>query len=127
MITSTTEELDIPSEMRAVAERSVARAKLDIVSYIRVTEEAACNFEQLAAEQISKMALNFALRNALSAFEFAQRVIQAKNIAEFAKLVGDFVNPQMRVLTEQWKDLSETFSKVAIDSIDISKTNKLSS
>jgi len=67
------------------------------------------------------------LRNALSAFEFAQRVIQAKNIAEFAKLVGDFVNPQMRVLTEQWKDLSETFSKVAIDSIDISKTNKLSS
>ena len=66
MITSTTEELDIPSEMRAVAERSVARAKLDIVSYIRVTEEAACNFEQLAAEQISKMALNFALRNALS-------------------------------------------------------------
>ncbi len=67
------------------------------------------------------------LRDALSAFEFAQRVIQAKNIAEFTKLLGDFVNPQLRVLTEQWKDLSESFSKAAIDSMDISETSHLSS
>ena len=35
--------------------------------------------------------MHFALRDALSAFEFAQRVIQAKSIAEFTKLLGAFV------------------------------------
>lgn len=125
MITSTTEQLDIPSEIRVLAERSIARAKLDFKSYIRATEEVACNLEarvevtQLAAEQISKMAMDFALRDALSAFEFAQKVIQAKNVADFTKLLGNFVNPQMQALTEQW----ETFCKAAIDSINIPTTS----
>ena len=89
MTTSTTQQFEIPSEMRVVAARSVERAKLDFKSYIRATEEAASTLEarveasQLVAEQISKMAMNFALRDALSAFEFAQKIIQAKNAAEF--------------------------------------------
>ena len=129
MTRSTTQQFEIPSEMRVVAARSVERAKLDFKSYIRATEEAASTLEarveasQLAAEQISKMAMNFALRDALSAFEFAQKIIQAKNVAEFTKLLAEFVNPQMQVLSEQWRDLGETFSKAAIDSTDISKTS----
>ena len=33
----------------------------------------------------------------------------------------------MQVLSEQWRDLGETFSKVAIDSTNISKTGDPSS
>jgi len=69
------------------------------------------------------MAMNFALRDALVAFEFAQKIIQARNVSEFTKIFAEFVNPQMQVLSEQWRDLGETFSKAAIDSTDISKTS----
>jgi hypothetical protein len=131
--TSTTQQFEIPSEMRVVAARSVERAKLDFKGYIRATEEATSTFEarveasQLAAGQISKMAMNFALRDALVAFEFAQKIIQARNVSEFTKIFAEFVNPQMQVLSEQWRDLGETFSKAAIDSTNISKMGDLSS
>jgi hypothetical protein len=84
MTTTTTQQFEISSEMRVVAARSVKRAKVDFRSYIRATEEAASTIEarveasQLAAEQISKMALNFAMRDTLSAFEFAQKIIRLR-------------------------------------------------
>lgn len=133
MTTSTTQQFEIPSEMRVVAARSVERAKLDFKGYIRATEEATSTFEarveasQLAAGQISKMAMNFALRDALVAFEFAQKIIQARNVSEFTKILAEFVNPQMQVLSEQWRDMGENFSKAAIDSRNISKMGDLSS
>jgi len=40
MIESTTPRLEIPGEMRAVAERSVEQAKLAFNNYMRATEKA---------------------------------------------------------------------------------------
>jgi phasin len=133
MITSINPQLEIPSEMRAVAERSIERAKLAFDSYIRVTEEAASMVEegaaasQTGAQEVGKKAMTFALLNATSAFEFAQKIVQAKNIMEFVRLLNDFLQSQMQVLGEQVKDLGETLSKAAIDSLKTSKTRDLSS
>ena len=116
MITSTTPQLEIPSEMRAVAERSIQRAKLAFDNYIRATEGAASMVEerveasQVGAQEVGKKAMEFALRNAISAFEFAQKIVQAKSIMEFARLLNDFLQSQTQVLSEQVKDLGETLS-----------------
>lgn len=55
MITSTTPQLEIPSEMRAVAERSIQRAKLAFDNYIRATEGAASMVEErVEASQVGR-------------------------------------------------------------------------
>jgi hypothetical protein len=121
MITSTTPQLEIPSEMRAVAERSIQRAKLAFDNYMRVEAS------QVGAQEVGKKAMEFALRNAISAFEFAQKIVQAKSIIEFARLLNDFLQSQTQVLSEQVKDLGEALSKVAMDGLQTSRTGDLSS
>ena len=112
---SPTQQLEIPCEMRVVAERSVEQAKLAFDNYIQVIEDTASTFEerieasQVGPQDISKMAMNFALCDTISAFELAQKIIQARNIGEFIHfLLAEFINLQMQVLSEQLKDMGET-------------------
>lgn len=133
MLTSTREQLEVPGEMRAVAERSIERAKLAFDIYIRAIQQAAAILDerveasQVGAQDVGKSAMNFALRNAISAFEFAQKIVQAKSITEFIRLLNDFLQAQVRVLNEQVKDLGETLSRAAMEGVKPSQRGGLSS
>jgi phasin len=123
MMKGTTPPFEIPNEMRAVAERSVEQAKLAFNNYMQAAQEAVSTLEervkasQVGAQGISKKAMNYAERNVLSAFEFAQKIVQAKDIQEFIRMQTEFVQSQMQVLTEQVKDLGESATKTAMDSV----------
>ena len=119
MTKGTTRPLEIPKEMRAVAEQSVEQAKLAFNSYLQAAQEAVSTFDQwvkasqVGAQGISKKAMSFAERNVLSAFEFAQKIVQAKDIQELIRMQTEFVQSQIQVLSEQVKDLGETATKAA--------------
>ena len=133
MTADPTPQLEIPNEMRIVAERSVEQAKSAFTGYMRAAEEAVSTLEdrvkasQVGAHDIGDKAMHFAERNVLSAFEFAQKLLQTKDIQELVRIQTEFVQSQMRVLAEQVKDLGDTVSKVAIDSMKASKKGGLSS
>ena len=119
MTKGTTRPLEIPKEMRAVAEQGVEQAKLAFNSYFQAAQEAVSTFDQwvkasqVGTQGISKKAMSFAQRNVLSAFEFAQKIVQAKDIQELIRMQTEFVQSQIQVLSEQVKDLSETATKAA--------------
>ena len=123
MIKGTTRPIEIPKEMRAVAEQSVEQTKLAFDNYIHAAQEAVSTFEQwvkasqVGAQGITKKAMSFAECNVLSAFEFAQKIVQAKDIQEFIRMQTEFVQSQIQVLSEQVKELGETATKVAMDSL----------
>ncbi|NVO17979.1 MAG: phasin family protein [Rhodoplanes sp.] len=127
MIKGTTPPFEIPVEMRAVAERSVEQAKLAFNNYMQAAQEAVSTFEervkasQVGAQGMSKKAMNFAERNVVSAFEFAQKVVQAKDIQELVRMQTEFVQTQMQVLSEQIKDLGDTATRTAMDSVKSAK------
>ena len=127
MTTSPTPQFEIPNEMRALAERNVEQAKLAFNNFMQAAQEAVSNLEkrveasQGSALDISNKAMSFAERNILSAFEFAQKIVQATDIQEMVRLQSLFVQSQMQALTEQAKDLGETVSKSAMDSMTGSK------
>ena len=133
MTADPTPQFEIPNEMRAVAERSVEQAKSAFTGYMRAAEEAVSALEhrvqasQVGAQDIGNKAMHFAERNVLSAFEFAQKLLQTKDIQELVRIQTEFVQSQMRVLAEQVKDLGDTVSKAAIDSMKASKKGGLSS
>jgi phasin family protein len=67
--------------------------------------------------------MTFAERNVLSAFEFAQKIVQARDIQELIRMQTEFVQSQIQVLSEQVKDLGETATKTAMESVkDLGKT-----
>ena len=123
MTKGTTRPLEIPKEMRTVAEQSVEQAKLAFNSYLQATKEAVSTFEewvkanQASAQGITRKAMSFAERNVLSAFEFAQKIVQANDIPELMRMQTEFVQSQIQVLSEQVKDLGEIATKAATDSL----------
>ena len=84
MSASPTPQFEIPNEIRAVAERSVQQTKVAFQQLMQAAQRAVSPLEeratasQVGALDTSKKAMTFAERNALSAFEFAQKIVQTK-------------------------------------------------
>ncbi len=71
--------------------------------------------------------MSFAERNVLSTFEFAQEIVQTKDIQALAQMQTEFLRAQMQVLSGQVKDLGESVSKAAMDSAKTPTKDGLSS
>jgi phasin len=110
---------EIPAEMRAFAEKSVAQAKLAFDSFISAAQQAVNTAEthaattRVGAKEAGDLAMQFAERNIASSFDFAQRLLQAKDPQEVAKLHAEYVKSQVATLTEQAKELSKQATKIA--------------
>ena len=113
MSASPTPQFEIPNEMLAVAERSVQQAKVAFQQLVQAAQAAVSPLEervtasQCGALDTSKKVMTFAERNVLSAFEFAQKIIQTKDIQKLVRMQTEFLQSQMQALGEQVKDLGE--------------------
>jgi phasin len=122
-MTKTNPPFEIPSEMRSMAERSVEQARVAFNNYINAAQQAVSTFEgrmkasQEGAIDVSKKAMSYAERNVASAFDFAQKLIHAKDIQDLVKLQTEFVQGQVQTLSEQAKDLGEIATKSAMDTV----------
>ena len=110
---------EIPAEMRAFAEKSVEQAKQAFDSFISAAQQAVSTVENQAgnartgAKETSELAIRFAESNIASSFEFAQRLLHAKDFQEVTALQAEYVKSQMAALTDQAKELSKQASKMA--------------
>ncbi|MFY9624356.1 MAG: phasin family protein [Rhodoplanes sp.] len=124
MVASATPQFEIADEMRVMTERSLEQAKQAFDNYMRATEKAVSLLEtQVEANQrggldISKKAMGFAENNVRSAFEFANKIVQANDIQEVLRMQSLFVQAQMQVLREQVTSLGETITKAAMECSD---------
>ena len=57
--------------------------------------------------------VGFSERNVAASFEFAQKLLQAKDGEELMRLHAEFVKAQIETLTEQAKDLTQHAAKAA--------------
>lgn len=116
-----TERFEIPPEMRAFAEKSVEQARQAFDGFISAAHRAVSAFEGQAesarkgAKDVTEKAIVFAQSNIATSFDFAQRLVQARNVEDVLNLQADYIKTQMQALTEQAKQLSESTTKVARD------------
>lgn len=109
--------VQIPDEVRVTAERSVMHAKETFSSYMKAAQGIASaianqvTLNQGAALDISKKAMRLAERNVSSSFEFAQKLIQARDIQEVVKMQTEFVHSQMQIINEQLADLGQSHAQ----------------
>ena len=65
------------------------------------------------AKEVGELAMRFAERNIASSFEFAQRLLRAKDSQEVTALHAEYVKSQIAALTDQAKELSKQAAKMA--------------
>ena len=110
---------EIPAEMRNFAEKSMEQAKKAFDSFVTATHEAVNTVESQAAnarsgvKDVVDLAMRFAERNTAASFEFAQRLLNAKDAKDATAIHADYVNSQIAALTDQAKELSKQASKLA--------------
>jgi phasin len=103
----------LPPEMRAFAEQSVQNAQKAFDQLMSATQRAVSTFEGQATTARSSVlglhqkVLGFSERNVAAAFEFAQRLLHAKDGEEVVRLHAEFVKAQVQALTEQARELTQ--------------------
>jgi phasin len=111
---------EIPAEMRAIAEQSVEQARQAFDTFISAAQQAATSADKQAAgaragaKEVGELAVSFAERNIASSFEFAQKLIRAKDSEELMALHAGYVKRQIAALSEQAKELTKHAAKLAV-------------
>lgn len=112
---------EVPAQMRQFAEQSVEQAKKAVDGFMTAAQKTAAAMEthtvtaQAGAKDMGAKAMSFAEQNIANSFEFAQKLVRAKDIQEVMALQTEFVKKQMQALSEQAKELGTTATKAAMD------------
>ena len=115
------QQFQIPPEMRVLAEKSVEQAKQAIEGFISAAHrtvgvlEGQAETARKGAKDVGAKAMDFAELNITSSFDFAQKLVRAKDVQEMLELQASYVRTQMEVLAEQAKELGQSGSKMATD------------
>lgn len=110
---------EIPPEMRNVAEQSVVQARQAFDSFMDAAQKAAAKLEEQAAvvqagaKGANEKIMGYAERNIAASFDFAQRLARAKDVQEIGKLQQEFIQAQMKALTEQAQELGQSVAQTA--------------
>ena len=113
--------LEIPIEVRQLAEKSVGEAKKAFDNFIAAAQKVTSSMEgQAAAVQSGSLDMHgkirtFAERNVATCFEYAQKFIHAKNVQEVMQLQAELVTAQMQAITEQTKEFADAALKSVMD------------
>jgi phasin len=113
---------DIPTQMRQFAEQSVEQAKKAVDGFMAAAHKTATQMEsqaataQSGAKDMQQKAMAFAETNIANSFEFAQKLVRAKDIQEMMALQSEFVKAQMQAMSEQAKELGTSATKATMES-----------
>jgi len=102
-----------PPEMRAFAEQSVAQAQKAFDELMSATQRAVSSFGgqtpfvQPGMRGLQQKVVSFSEQNVRASFEFAQKLLHAKDGQEVMQLHAEFVKAQIAALTEQARELAQ--------------------
>jgi phasin len=108
--------------MRQLAEQSLEQARKAVDGFMTqaqkavTTAEAQANAAQSNVKDMGQKAMGFAEQNIANSFEFAQKLVRAKDIQEVMALQQEFLKQQMQAMQSQAKDIGAAATKAAMDS-----------
>ena len=67
------------------------------------------------ANEIAHKSMTYAEQNVAATFDFAQRLMHAKDASEVMALQSDFLGRQMQAISTQVQDLGQSAAKIVVD------------
>jgi phasin len=106
--------MEIPAQVREFAEKSVDQAERAISSFMDAASKSVTMVPGPMTD-VAKQALVITEANLKSSFEYARKLMQAKDIGEVMQLQSDFLRNQFGVATEQLKKMTGGATSTAED------------
>jgi len=115
------EQFAIPGELRSLAEQSVAQARKAVEGYIEAANHAVGQMHGQAqaahsgASEIAHKSMEYAQQNVTATFDFAQKLMRAKDATEVMGLQTEYLGRQMQTLSAQVQELGQSAAKLVVD------------
>jgi phasin len=110
--------LEVPAEVREIAEKTVDQARKAFDSFLTAAHKATTQSEAAAetvttsAKDLSAKAIGFAEANVKAAFDLAEKLIHAKDPKDFLSIQSEFLKAQVATVQEQTKALGDAVKSV---------------
>ncbi len=115
------EQIAMPPELRALAEQSVAQARKAFEGFIQAANQAVDQAQGQAqaahssASEIAHKSMQYAEKNVAATFDFAQKLLAAKDAAEVMALQSEYLSRQIQALSAQVQELGQGAAKVVLE------------
>ena len=115
------DSFEIPKEMRSMAEASFDQDRKALEKFLAGAQATAGSIEErgatvrAGAKDISSKAVSCAEKNVQASLDYAEKLLQAKDLTEVMRLHSEYVQAQMRALAEQASEMGQIVSRAAMD------------
>jgi phasin len=115
------DRLEIPQQMRSMAEAGVDQARKAFDKFITGAQTAADALSARAAtvgaggKDLSATAFSYAEKNVQASLDYAEALLHAKDLSEMMRLHREYAQAQMHALTEQATEMGQIVSRTAMD------------
>jgi phasin len=116
------EQFAIPDQVRAFAEQSVVQARKALEGFIETANQAVGQMQGCAeaahdgASEFAQQSMHYAEQNVAATFDFARKLMRAKNAAEVMGLQSEYLGRQMQALSAQVYELGQSAAKMVVNS-----------
>jgi len=104
-----------------MAEVSFEQARQAFEKFVSTAQQTAGTIEErgasvrAGAKDFNAKAMSYAEKNVQASLDYAQSLLQAKDMAEIMRLHTEYVQAQMRSLAEQASEMGQIVSRAAMD------------
>jgi phasin len=115
------DRFEIPKDMRSMAEASLVQAREAFEKFLASAQATAGSIEErgatvrAGARDVGAKAISYAEKNVQASLDYAQSLLQAKDLGEVMRLHSEYVQAQMRSLAEQASEMGQIVSRAAMD------------
>jgi phasin len=115
------DQFAMPPELRAFAEQSVTQARKAFEGYIQAANQAVGQAQGQAqaahtsASEIAHKSMEYAEKNVAATFDFAQKLMAAKDASEVMGLQSEYLSRQMQALSTQVQELGQSAVKMVME------------
>jgi phasin len=115
------DRFEIPKDMRSMADAGFDQARKAFEKFLTSAQATAGSLEErgdtvrAGAKDISAKAVIYAEKNVQASLDYAQSLLHAKDLTEVMHLHGNYVQSQMRSLTEQASEMSQIVGRAAME------------
>jgi phasin len=115
------DHFEIPKEMRSMAEAGFEQARKAFESFLSGAQQTTSSIEERneavrgSVRDISSKAISFAQQNVTASLDYAEKLVRATDLSEVMRLHTDYVQSQMKALTEQASEIGQTMGRAAME------------
>lgn len=115
------EQFAMPNEVRAFVEQSVAQARTAFDGIAQAANQAVAQWHghakaaRAGASEIAHKSMAHAEQNMAATFDFAQKLMHAKDPTEVMRLQSEYLSHQMTALSTQAQELGQSAAKIVMD------------